>query len=224
MRLWATLTAIAGLIALATVFAFQTLPEVKAAGSCAANDAILRFEVARKVEDLDLLFGPTGAECRDKVVAAMDAVNTLDVRLFIPAYTAFVIFAALFLSGGALRPLTLGAIAAALVACVADYVETIGLLSYTPDLTPSTDELFRSSTAAWIKFAALAVNALLLAGLCFTTVPRRPIIGALLCLPVIGVGAMALNMDWSFFQTLAFLLSWVPLMIMAVKSAITGRA
>jgi len=223
IRLWAILTAVAGVVSLGVVFAFQMLPEVKAAGGCAAGDAVLKFELARSADDLLAIFGPPDGECRAKVVAAMDAVNTLDTRLFIPAYTAFVAFAALFLSAGAWRAWTFAAIAAALLACAADYVETISLLAYTPDLTPTIDQLATSSTAAWTKFAALAVNALFLAALCFTGAPRRWILGALLCLPVIGVGMMAMDLKWISVQTLAFLASWVPLLIMAGRSAITGR-
>lgn len=224
-RLWAIATALSGIAALGVTIAFQALPEVKAAGACAASDAVLRFEFARTLADLDEIFGPSGGECRAKVVAALDAVNTLDVLLFIPAYTAFVSFAALFLSGGKLGALPMMAIAAAIIALSADYVETIGLLSYTPDLTPAPEMLARSSSAAWIKFAALGVNGLLLAVICFTAAPRaRWIIGALLCLPSIGVAMMFVDLRWVPAQTFAFFASWTPLLIMAIKSSITGRA
>jgi hypothetical protein len=224
IRLWAVLTAVAGLAALGTVFAFQSLPEVGAAAGCAPQDAVILYEFANDADDLTAIFGPPDSECRPKVVAALDAVNTLDVRLFIPAYTAFMVFAAMYLSAGMLRPWTFAAIAAALLACAADYVETINLLAYTPDLTPAPGDLATSSTAAWTKFAALAVNGLFLAALCFTGAPRRWILGALLCLPAVGVAMMALDLKWIAAQSLAFLASWVPLLVMAGRSAITGRA
>jgi hypothetical protein len=221
-RLWATLTAVAGVVALGVVFAFRILPEVKEAGACAANDAVLRFELARTPADLEAIFGPAGGDCRAKVVAAMDAINTLDVAVFIPAYTAFVALAALFLTGGALHPAAVAAIAAAAIALGADYIETFALLSYTPDLNATPAMLAQSSTAAWIKFAALGLNALALAALCFT--PRkRWILGSLLCLPAIGVAMMFIDLRWIQAQTLGFLAGWTALLIMAVKSAITGR-
>lgn len=223
-RLWATLTAFAGVVALGVVIAFQTLPEVMEAGACAASDAVLRFEFAKTQADLEAIFGPAGSDCRAKVVAAMDAINTLDVALFIPAYTAFVAFGALFLTGGAPRPAAVAAIAAAVIALGADYVETFALLSYTPELGPTPAMLAQSSTAAWIKFAALGLNALALAALCFTATPRRRwILGALLCLPAIGVTAMFIDLSWTSAQTLGFLAGWTALLIMAIKSAIWGR-
>lgn len=223
-RFWAALTAIAGVVTLGVVVAFQALPEVTAAGACASGDAVLRFEVARTLADLEAVFGPAGGECRAKVVAAMDAINTLDVWLFIPAYTAFVACAALFLSGGALRAAAWLAIAAAAVALAADYVETLALLSYTPDLSPAPDMLEQSSTAAWIKFAALGLNGLALAALCFTARPRRRwILGGLLTLPAIGVALMFVDLSFALAQTLGFIAGWTPLLAMAIKSAITGR-
>jgi hypothetical protein len=224
IRLWAILTMVAGMVSLGVVFAFQNLPEVKAAGACAPQDAVILYEFAKTPGDLLAIFGPSNSECHPKVVAAMDAVNTLDTRLFIPAYTAFVVFAAIFLSAGAWRMWTFAAIAAALLACGADYVETVNLLAYTPDLNPTLDSLATSSTAAWTKFAALAVNALFLAALCFTGTPRRRILGVLLCLPAIGVSMMAVDLKWISAQSLAFMASWVPLLVMAGRSAITGKA
>ncbi len=118
----------------------------------------------------------------------------------------------------------MGTIAAAFVALGADYVETLNLLAYTPDLTPPPDRLAESSAAAWIKFFSLALNALLLAAICFTTTPRKSrILGALLCLPIIGVTLMFVDLKWIQAQSLAFLLSWLPLLIMAAKTAVTGR-
>jgi hypothetical protein len=112
----------------------------------------------------------------------------------------------------------------AVTALGADYVETLNLLAYTPDLAPPPERLIESSTAAWIKFFALGLNGLLLAALCFTASPRRPILGALLCLPIIGVALMFADRNLMQAQSLAFLLSWTPLLVMAAKSAVTGRA
>lgn len=224
LRTWAILTTLAGIAALATFAIFQTLPEVKAAGPCAKSEAVLLFELARSHADLEAVFGPVGSECRPKVIAALDAVNTVDVWLFIPAYTAFVAFAALFLSGGELRPFAWGAIAFAIVAAGADYIETLNLLAYTPDLMPSIERLAQSSTAAWTKFFTLALNALLLAAVCVTADHKRRILGALLCLPIVGVTLMFVDLKWIQAQTLAFLASWLPLLVMAARTAVTGRA
>lgn len=223
-RIWAALTAIAGLTTLATIVAFRTLPEVQAAGPCMTDGAVLNFEFARSPADLDTIFGAVGSACRDPRIAALDAINTVDVWAFIPAYTAFVSFAAMFLSAGVLRPLAWAAIAVAVTALGADYVETLNLLAYTPDLAPPPARLIESSTAAWIKFFCLGLNGLLLAALCFTATPRRPILGALLCLPIIGVALMFADRSLIQAQSLAFFASWTPLLVMAAKTAVTGRA
>jgi hypothetical protein len=224
MRLWASLAAIFGFATLATVVAFGSLPDVKAAGTCMTDGAVLRYEFARSQQDLAAIFGPAGDACRDARIAALDAVNTVDVWIFIPAYTAFVSFAALFLSGGRLTRLAWGAICVAVVAAGMDYVETLNLLAYTPQLSPPAERLIESSSAAWIKFFALGLNGLLLAALCFTGQPRRSILGALLCLPVVGVTLMFVDLKLIPAQSLAFFASWTPLLAIAAKTAITGRA
>lgn len=233
-RLWARLAAIAGVVTLSVIVAFQSLPEVTAAGDCVNGEAVIRFEIARTSDDLEAVFGPADGACRAKVIAAMDAVNTLDVWLFIPAYTAFVSFAALFLAGGgspAANPAAPGrrvavwaAIGAAGVALAADYAETFALLAYTPDLAPTPPMLARSSTAASVKFAALALNGLALAALCFTPLPaRRWALGGLLCLPAIGVGLMFADARWAAAQSICFLAAWIPLCAIAISAA-TRRA
>lgn len=222
-RIWALITAIAGIATLGTVVAFQNLEPVAAARECGAGEAVIRFELARSVNTLNQIFGGADSACRAKVIAAVDAVNTLDVQVFIPAYTAFAAFAALFLSEGRLSSPALAAVTAALLACVSDYVETLSLLAYTPALAPSADQLATSANAAWIKFAALGVNGLCLAVLCFSAGARRPILGALLCLPAIGVGMMAVDLKWIWVQSLAFFAGWTPLLLMSARGAVTGR-
>lgn len=224
IRMWAALTALFGIATLATIVVFRSLPEVKAAGACMTDGAVLEFEVARSRAALDALFGIVGSECRDKRIKALDAINTVDVWVFIPAYTAFISCAAMFLGGGVLRKVAWVAIATAVVALAADYVETLNLLAYTPDLAPAPQRLIESSSAAWIKFFALGLNGLLLATLCFTSQPRRVILGTLLCLPIIGVSLMFADMNLMQAQSLAFFLSWTPLLLMAARSTVTGRA
>src|SRR5690349_20611902 len=102
IRLWAILTALAGVALLAAAFMLKNPSEVTAAGDCwKAKDAkVVAFELARTPEDIEKISKPPNDPCRPKIVASMNAVNMLDVRLFIPAYTTFVVLAALFLAGG----------------------------------------------------------------------------------------------------------------------------
>eukprot|EP01030_Chromulinospumella_sphaerica_P022589 gene22589-22575_t len=102
-RLWAILASIAGLASLAVTVAFRLLGPVRAAGDCMASGAVIQFEFARKAEDLTNIFGEAIDPCRGLTIDAVDAVNQLDVAAYIPSYTLFAIFAALFVAGGRLR-------------------------------------------------------------------------------------------------------------------------
>lgn len=225
VRLWAALTALTGIATLAITLAFTQLQEVKAAGACQAADGVIQFELARTQAELTAIFKPAADPCRPKVIAAMDAVNHLDVLAYIPSYTAFGVFAALFLSGGAARrPLVLATIGVALTALAADYVETITLLQITPQVDAAAELLGRSSAAAWTKFGMLALSGLMLAGICWTTASRRRILGALLVLPSLGFALMAYDHHaYTRLLNLAFFASWTPLLLMALRRAATGR-
>jgi hypothetical protein len=224
VRLWAALTSLAGIATLAITVAFTQLGPVKAAGSCAPEGAVIQFELARTPAELIAIFHPAGDPCRPKVVAAMDAVNHLDVAAYIPAYAAFGIFAAGFLAAGAWRrPLALAAMAAAAAALAGDYLETLNLLKISQAVDDPGGLLALSSTGAWIKFAMLALNALLLSGLCLTTEPRRRILAGLLVLPTAGVILLAADPKFAGLLNLAFFASWTPLLLLAIRRAVTGK-
>lgn len=220
-RLRPALTAVTGLGSLAITVAFRMLPQVKTASSCMASDDVLKFELATKMSDLDAIFGPPS--CTPVVVAAMDAVNHLDIAAYIPTYTAFCICAALWLGGRLRAPLVLAAVALAVVAFAADMVETTGLLQVTRDLNAAEPLLGRISTAAWIKFGALALNALALGLICLSSEPRRLILGVLLLLPVIGTALAYLDHSRLGLMTLGFVLSWTPMMLLAIRDAVWVR-
>lgn len=220
-RLWPALTALTGLASLAITIAFKTLAPVKAAGACMTDGAVIQFELATKMSDLAAIFG--SANCTPKVIAAMDAVNHLDIAAYIPTYTAFGICAAVWLGGRLRAPLVLAAIALALTAFAADMIETTGLLQATRDLAAAEPLLGRISTAVWIKFGALALNALALALICLTGAPRRLILGVLLVLPVIGTALAYLDQSRLGLMTLGFVLSWTPMMLLAIREAAWPR-
>ncbi|WGM39674.1 hypothetical protein [Caulobacter sp. NIBR1757] len=219
-RLWAILAAVFGLISLAVTVAFKLLGPVKAAGVCMGGGAVVQFEFAREAQDLTNIFGDVIDPCRAPTIAAMDAVNQLDVVAYIPSYTLFAIFAALFIGGGRLRLPILLAILAAAVALVADYVETFTLLEITPMLEERADLLPVSSTAAWIKFGALAAHALVLAAVCLEKPPRRWILGILLLAPAVGALAAFSDSRNMNLLTLGFLLAWLPLLGLAAWRAV----
>lgn len=225
VRPWAALTALAGIATLAITAAFTQLAPVKAAGTCAPAGAVIQFELARAPADLTAIFHPAGDPCRPKVVAAMDAVNQLDILAYIPSYAAFGLFAAGFLAAGAWRrPLALAAAAAALAALAGDYLETLTLLKISHVVDNPGGLLAVSSAGAWIKFSMLALNGLLLAALCLTATPRRRILGGLLVLPTLGIVAMAVDhARFAGLLSLAFFVSWTPLLLLAIRRAATGK-
>ncbi|MDB5469580.1 MAG: hypothetical protein JWR84_1140 [Caulobacter sp.] len=219
-RLWAILAGVAGLVSLAVTVAFRLLGPVKAAAGCLSDGAVIQFEFARKAQELTNIFGDPVDPCRGLSIDAVDAINQLDVAAYIPSYTLFAIFAALFVSGGKLRLPILLAILAAVVALAADYVETFTLLKITPTLEPQAALLPTSSTAAWVKFAALAAHALILAAVCLEKPPRRWILGILLLAPAVGVLAAFSDARNLNLLTLSFLLAWLPLLGLAIWRAV----
>lgn len=222
-RLWAALTGLFGIATLVVSTAFKLLPAARAAAACTGDSAVLRFELARNAADLTAIFHAAGDPCRGKIIAAMDAVNHLDAAAFIPAYSLFAVCAALFLGVGRLKPLVLAALALAALACAADYVETLSLLAITPGIETAAHLTPVASTAAWIKFGALAAHGLVLALLALQDRPRRRILAVLLVLPIIAYVAALLDRANMGFLTLATVPGWLLLMLLALWRAIRGE-
>lgn len=217
-RRFAIVTLGLGAMTIAIVIAFALLPEMRSAGACMQPGAVVQFEFARNGDDLARIFGGD-ASCGPQVIAAMDAVNRLDLLAFIPTYTAFALAAVFFLAGGALRPLSIAAAAAALGAAAADYLETTTLLKITQTLDAPEALLGVSQAGAWTKFALLAAHALFCAGLCFLSELRRPVLGVLLLLPTLGVAAAAFDhVTLANVMNGAFAIAWVGVL------AASGRA
>lgn len=221
-RLWAVLTAVTGLAVVAVSTAFTLLPEVvagQAAGCYGKTPPVVAFEFARTVAEASPLFG-TGA-CRPLALSAMDAINRLDILAYIPAYSLFAVFGAVFAARGARPPLVLMAILAAILAFVADMIETTTLLRATADLEAAGALLPRSSAAAWTKFAALAVHGLLVAAVCLRVAPRRWIVGLAMILPAVGVAAAAIDpAAYSKLMMLGLTVGWMVLLAFALKESV----
>lgn len=221
MRALARATVAAGLATLTLFAAFALQPEMHAAAHCLAPGSVVQFELARNPADLTAIFGAPDSACRPLAIATMDAVNRLDMLAFIPTYTAFCVFAALFLAGGAARPLAAAAVLAALAAAASDYLETATLLSLTQSLDAPDALLPRLQFGAWAKFALLATHAFLCAGLCLLTEKRRWIAGALLLAPAPGVVLAALDhVRFANVMNAGFAAAWVALLVAAVLAAL----
>jgi hypothetical protein len=199
---------------------------VRAAADCLAPGAVVQFELARNAGDLTAIFGAPDSACRSLAIAAMNAVNRIDVLAFIPAYTLFCISAALFLANGIWRrPLVIVAVAAALFAAAADYLETTTLLAITQTLDAPGGLLHYSQTGAWSKFALLAAHAVFCSGLCFTSERPRLILGVLLLLPAFGVAAAAYDhATLASAMNGAFAIAWIAMLALAIRGSVKGAA
>lgn len=225
VRFWGWATIVLGVATLALFGAFSMLPEMRAAGECLAAGSVVKFELASSVDDLQAIFGPSGSECRELGVAAMDAVNRLDIWAFIPTYTLFCVAGALFLARGAPRLLAFVAVAAAFGAAVSDYVETLALLEITETLDAPGALLAQSQAGAWSKFALLATHAFFCAGVCFNDAQRRPILGLLLLLPALGTAAAWLDHErLTNVMNGGFAIAWAALLVVAVRDTLFARA
>lgn len=222
-RVLAWATALSGAAVLGVFVAFSMLPQARAAAECLPPGSVVQFELARNSGDLERIFSASDSACRPLAIAAMDAVNQLDTRVFIPLYTLFCVCAALFLAGGR-APFAAVAVLAALAAAAGDYVETSALLEitkYLDDPSPLASFMSQALLGAWTKFGALAVHALACAGLCFTASPARRVLGVLMLLPAPGVLAAAY--DHHMFAGVmngAFALTWTALLAAALFGVI----
>lgn len=224
-RGWALATVVTGLITFALFVVFALLPEMRAAADCLPRGAVVQFELARDSNDLAAIFGPPGGACRALGAAAMDAVNRVDLTAFIPAYTAFCISAALYVARGRWgRPLAAAAVAAAILAALADVLETATLLDVTETLDAPGDLLATSQFAAWSKFALLAAHALFCAGLCLIGQNRRWGLGVALLAPAPGVAAAASSpLALSGVMTASFAIAWIALLGFAVRDSLAAK-
>jgi hypothetical protein len=188
-----------------------------AAGDVGA--AVSEFQRADTRADLQSVFGhPPDA----RAVAAMDAINTLDLYVFIPAYAVFLIAAAAMLAGGAVRPLAWPAIAFAVLGAGADAVETFKQLQVTSDWA-NADAHLPIAPWHWAKYNALALNGAAVALICFVAARRRWILGVLALAPYPLVIAAWLGMTEPRLFSLAFAVYWLALLVIAIIEMVRAR-
>lgn len=121
--LWA-LCLIAALVMIGAMIAMGQVPNQIACDGDASLRPILRFEWLTSGAQFQHLFGTE--PCRSQLALAMDAVNRIDVMAYIPAFTAFQLFAALAMrgpTGVGGRLAALFALNAALIAAGCDMLE-----------------------------------------------------------------------------------------------------
>jgi hypothetical protein len=144
----------AGLLVLAVTLLSATQEPLRPCGNLPQNYApIIAFELARSNGDLQAIFG-TQEPCRAKMIERMDAINLVDVLVFIPAYGVFMAF---FFLGMRARHAMLGTLGSyvSLVTVLGDYAENACLMSLTPALDPSSAWFALLPWATAVKWLAL---------------------------------------------------------------------
>lgn len=230
----AMLTALFGVITIFVTYLFGALPESVAAQSCAIGGVMLPFEFARSAGDLEALFGQYGMDCHQLRIEAMNAQNALDLRAYIPAYSAFMACAAIYLGGRA--PLARAAILCAVGAALADIWETTALLDLAnrmnrvdafaspAQFAPALDVL---TIASRLKFGLIGLHGVLIGALCLTLPKRRLIVGvlALAAAPAIAVLLLSPPTETAMHQIYMGLmfLAWTPILLIALKESVFPR-
>jgi hypothetical protein len=176
----------AGLLVLVVTLFSATQTPVMPCGNLPQNYApIIAFELARNAADLEAIFGPPGAglwSCRGVMIERMDAVNLVDVLVYIPMYGVFMAF---FFLGMRARQAALGTLGyrVSIVAVLGDYAENLCLMSLTPAVDPSSAWFALLPWATGVKWLALGVAAAIAAAIYLKSAGSRVLNGlaALLC-------------------------------------------
>lgn len=219
-RLWPLTTLVFGLVTLLVFVSFNLLPATRAAyapGEAAAD--LSAFQRAATTADLNAVFGepPDSA-----ALAAMDAINTLDVFAFIPAYAVFLIAAALMLAGGRRGLVVWTAIGFALLGAAADIGETLRQLRVTADWANAAAHL-PIAPWHWAKYLALGLNALAMAAISLLAAHKRWIYGVIALLPLPCVLAAWMGLADPRLFSAAFALCWIALLPVAVIELVRAR-
>jgi hypothetical protein len=215
----------AGLLVLAVTLMSATSEPVRPCGNLPQNYApIIAFELARSAADLDAIFGTT-EPCRSAMVERMDAVNVVDVLVYIPAYGAFMAFFFLGMRGHHAALGTLG-FRTSIVAVLGDYAENLCLMSLTPALDPASTWFALLPWATAVKWLALGVAAAIAATIYFRASRARAlnIFAGLVCAaafvstaaamakpamfgPLVGLGV---GVSWLVYLSTAAVAAWRP--------------
>jgi hypothetical protein len=208
----------AGLLVLAlTLFSFTQEP-VRPCGNLPQNYApIIAFELARSSADLEAIFG-TQEPCRTEIVERMDAINLVDVLVYIPVYGAFMAFFFLGMRGRHAALGTLG-FRIAVIAALGDYAENACLMNLTPQLDPNSIWFTLLPWATGIKWLGLGVAGAIAAAIYVKSSGARlwNYLAALLCAAAFlsTVAAIAAPAMFGPLVSVGVGLSWLVYLITA---------
>jgi len=219
-RAWPLATLILGLVTLGFFIALGSQPAVTAIYErSAVATAVSAFQRAETLQDIVQVFG---YPADPRVIAAQDAINTLDLWGFVPAYTLFLAAAAIMLGGLRNRWAQL-AILFAVVGAAADAVETWKQLQLTADIENAEAHL-PIAPWHWVKYFALALNGVAITSLCLTAPKRNWIVAvvALAPLPLVALSYMDALTTRAFAA--AFTVYWVALLVLAAIRSVRGTS
>ncbi len=218
-RAWPLTTLIFGLATLGFFAALGSQPAVTAIYERSqVSQAVSAFQRAETLSDIVFVFG---SPVDERVVAAQNAINTLDLYGFIPAYALFLVAAAIML-GGLRNRWTQAAIVFALLGAAFDAVETWKQLQLTADIDNAEAHL-PIATWHWLKYLGLALNGVAITSLALTEEKRRWILAviAFLPLPAVVVAYMDLAPVTAF--SAAFALYWISLLVFSVIELVRAK-
>jgi len=212
----------AGLLVLAVTLFSATQAPVRPCGNLPQNYApIIAFELARSAADLEAIFG-TQEPCRSEVVERLDAINLVDVLVYIPVYGVFMAF---FFLGMRARHASLGTLGfrIAVLAALGDFAENACLMNLTPQLDPTSIWFTLLPWATGIKWLGLGVAGAIAAAIYVKSSGARlwNYLAALLCAAAFlsTVAAIAVPARFGPLVSLGVGLSWLAYLITASAAA-----
>jgi hypothetical protein len=222
-RLCAIIAAAMGAGVLAVSIALRSLPEVQASvrARCIDDFTLLHFQLTRSAGELAQVLGSSGDVCRGSRVAALDAINRLDLLGLIPLYGAFLLAATAWLVAGS-RKLYIAALGAVILALAGDVLETRTQLALTKSLEPPQLLLSMLVLGATTKFLGLALHSTFCAVVCVTHQPRRRVLGSMLLLTLPVTIAALVDRSLAPFLNLGLLLYFVALLAASIAGVLSG--
>ncbi|MGD9814867.1 MAG: hypothetical protein AB7Q23_06685 [Hyphomonadaceae bacterium] len=218
-RILPLITLLAGVATLVVFVMLGRQPDVAALYQ--ANEVSGVVSDFQRAATMDDLVGVFGDPPNPAAIAAMDALNTLDLQAFIAAYVIFLCAAAVML-GGLRSPFVWAAIAFAMAGGVFDAIETWNQLQITADYA-NAETYLPIATWHWLKYAALAGNGLAVAALLVLGERKNVILAAIALAPLPLVALAYADVVSTRFFAGAFGLYWIALLIAAAIAMVRGR-
>jgi hypothetical protein len=213
----------AGLLVLVVTLFGATQEPVRPCGNLPQNYApIIAFELARSAADLEAIFGTEpdhwDSSCRALVIEQLDAINVVDVLVYIPVYGVFMAF---FFLGMRARHASLGTLGfrIAVIAALGDFAENACLMNLTPQLDSTSTWFALLPWATGIKWLGLGVAAAIAAAIYVKSAGTRwwNYLAALLCAAAFlsTVAAIAVPSMFGPLVGLGVALSWIVYLVTA---------